>query len=131
MTGVREARRLRTREALLVAARDLFARNGYAATTVDDDRPHPAGVEIEDYLRGLPWVEQVGSRVRDQGHVLHVEAFVVPRRGRTPSMRRLMQARDGCLGVDWKAQDVALVLVDELPAEVGGPSREHQSERSS
>lgn len=100
------------------------------ATTFDDGEPHPDAAEIDDYLRGLPWVAQAGSRVRDQGHVFHVESFVVPRRGMHPSMQQLMDARDGCIDLDWKIQDIVVVPIDELPEEVGGPDRSHQSERN-
>lgn len=99
------------------------------ATTFDDGAPHPLGREITDYLRGLRWVEDAGVRMRDQGHVFHVEAFVVPRRGRV-SIDDLLAARDGCIALDWKLEDVVVVPVDRLPEEVGGSISEHQSERN-
>lgn len=85
------------------------------ATTFDDRKPHPLGRQVEDYLRGLPWVAQVGCRTRDEGHVFHVEAFIVPHRGRPPSLKKLAAAQEGCIEIDWKVQDIVLVLVDELP----------------
>lgn len=100
------------------------------ATTFDDDKPHPVTAQIDDHLRGLRWVERVGSRVRDEGHVFHVESFIVPRRGRTPSLRQLTEARDACIAVDWKVDDIVLVIIDELPEEVGGDAHSHQSERN-
>ncbi len=39
--------------------------------------------------RGLDWVAEAGARARDQGHVLHVECFVVPVDGREPSLNVL------------------------------------------
>lgn len=100
------------------------------ATTFDDDEPHPDAAEIDDYLRGLPWVAEAGSRVRDQGHVFHVESFVVPRHGMQPTVQQLLDAREGCIDLDWKIQDIVVVPIDELPEEVGGPSASHQSERN-
>ncbi|MFE7845192.1 cation diffusion facilitator family transporter [Microbacterium sp. NPDC057407] len=85
------------------------------ATTFDDRKPHPVGREVEDYLRSLPWVEQVGCRTRDEGHVFHIEAFVVPRHGRVPSLKKIVAAKEACTAIDWKVQDIVLVLVDELP----------------
>ena len=85
------------------------------ATTFDDKKPHPVGIEVEEYLRCLRWVAAAGCRVRDEGHVFHVEAFIVPKRGRTPSLRRLERTREGCIRIDWKVQDLVLVLVDRLP----------------
>ncbi|MCR8670000.1 cation diffusion facilitator family transporter [Agrococcus sp. HG114] len=100
------------------------------ATTFDEGKPHPDAAKVDDYLSGLPWVADAGARVRDQGHVFHVEAFVVPRRGMSPTLEQLMEARDGCIALDWKIQDIVIVPIDELPEEVGGPSAEHQSERN-
>ena len=62
------------------------------AATFDDAKPHPVIDKINDYLRGLDWVADAGARVRDEGHVFHAEAFVVPapagpgdRRARQPA----------------------------------------------
>ncbi|MFD1213907.1 cation transporter [Arthrobacter sp. GCM10027362] len=99
------------------------------AMTFDDGRPHPLIRQVDDYLRGLSWVQEAGSRVRDQGHVFHVEAFVVPRDGQLPPLEVLERARDECIDLDWKLQDMVLVPVSELPVEAGG-SRQHQSERN-
>jgi divalent metal cation (Fe/Co/Zn/Cd) transporter len=85
------------------------------ATTFDDASPHPVALAVDDYLRGLKWVDAAGSRVRDEGHVFHIEAFVVPRRGRMPSLDALDDARRACIALDWKVQDIVLVPVRELP----------------
>src|SRR5690606_23666358 len=85
------------------------------ATTFDDRRPHPVAGEIQDYLRGLRWVRDAGVRVRDEGHVFQVDAFVVPKFGRTPPLRRLDEARQGCIALDWRVHDILIVPVDELP----------------
>lgn len=100
------------------------------ATNVDDGEPHHDAARVDEHLRSLPWVERAGSRVRDQGHVFHVEAFVVPKRGRMPTLDELMSARDACIALDWKVQDIVLVPIDELPEEVGGRDRNRQSERN-
>lgn len=100
------------------------------ATTFDDDEPHPVAVDVDDYLRSLPWVNEVGSRVRDQGHVFHIEAFIVPNEGQDPTVEQLMDARDACIDLDWKVQDIVLVPIGELPEEVGGTDDDRQSERN-
>lgn len=100
------------------------------ATTFDGSEPHPITGRIDAHLRSLPWVHQAGSRVRDQGHVFHIEAFIVPRRGHTPKLQALEEARDACIDLDWKIQDIVLVPVSELPSEAGGNERDHQSERN-
>jgi len=87
------------------------------ATTVEGDEPHPLVHRVDEYLGALPWVEQAGSRVRDQGHVFHVEAFVVPRDG-APGLRELAAAREGAIALDWKVQDLVVVPVEQLPEEM-------------
>jgi cation diffusion facilitator family transporter len=91
------------------------------ATTFDDKKPHPVAGQVEKYLRRLQWVQDVGCRVRDEGHVFHIEAFIVPAGRRLPSLKRLEAAREGCVAIDWKVQDIVLVLVPELPDVVRTP----------
>jgi cation diffusion facilitator family transporter len=93
------------------------------ATTFDDKKPHPVGQKVEEYLRGLPWVAAAGCRTRDEGHVFHIEAFIVPRHGHSPSMKKLEKAKQACIEIDWKVQDIVLVLVSGLP-EVVAPALE-------
>lgn len=93
------------------------------ATTFDEGEPHPVAEEVEAYLGSLPWVAEAGCRVRDQGHVFHIEAFVVPRRRRGPKVDELERAREACTRVDWKAADVVIVLVPELPDVVRDDAR--------
>lgn len=86
------------------------------ATSVDGKETHPLVHEVDDLLRDLPWVSEAGSRVRDLGHVFHVEAFVVPREG-SPSLEVLREAREAAIRLDWKVQDMTVVPVEELPEE--------------
>lgn len=93
------------------------------AMTYDDGGPHPLARRLDAYLRGLPWVEDAKSRIRDEGHVFHVESFVVPAGGNLPGLALLEQARGDCIAMDWKVQDMVLVPVSELPTEfLPGPT---------
>jgi divalent metal cation (Fe/Co/Zn/Cd) transporter len=93
------------------------------AMTYDDDAPHPLARRLDTYLRGLPWTQQARSRIRDEGHVFHVESFVVPAAGSMPSLEQLEQAREACIAMDWKVQDMVIVPVAELPSEfLPGPT---------
>jgi divalent metal cation (Fe/Co/Zn/Cd) transporter len=91
------------------------------ATTFDDAKPHPIVTQVDEYLRSLDWVADAGSRVRDQGHVFHIEAFVVPRHPRRISVAQLDEAREACVELDWKVQDIVLIPVTELPDVVRDP----------
>ena len=69
----------------------------------------------------LSWVGDSRSRVRDQGHVFHVEAFVRPLSGRTPTLEQLEAAADVLRELDWKVHDVAVVPVRDLPETIPDP----------
>lgn len=86
------------------------------ARTHDDTRPQPLIGQVVDRLDAEPWVRESSVRMRDMGQVFHVEAFVVPHRGRV-SLRRLEDARRAVADLDWKMQDVAIIPVAQLPDE--------------
>jgi cation diffusion facilitator family transporter len=89
-----------------------------SATTVEGDEPHPLVARVEQRLAAVPWVAQAGARVRDEGHVFHVEAFVVPRPGQSPDLAALTEVREAVVALDWKVQDLVLAPVERLPAEL-------------
>lgn len=95
------------------AVRDLMDGR---ATTFDDRRPHPVVAEVRRRLASLPWVAAVGTRARDQGHVFHVEAFVVP----TGPVRveELQRVQQECAELDWRLRDVVVVPVATLPPDL-------------
>nr|WP_218853388.1 cation transporter [Microbacterium immunditiarum] len=86
------------------------------ARTHDDKSVHPLAGEVLDLLAALPWVEDASVRMRDMGQVFHIEAFVVPRRGKV-SVERLEDAHERIVRLDWKVQDVQVIPVRELPDE--------------
>ena len=88
------------------------------ATTFDDKQPHPLIQDANQALRNLDWVADVGSRVRDEGHVFHVESFIVPRPGTTLSLPALDEAAAILQQLDWKLRDVVVVPVTTLPDDV-------------
>ena len=92
---------------------DLMDRRAHS---YDDSEPHPLAAAAVARLRSQPWVEDAAVRVRDQGQVLHVEAFVVPRRRRI-ALSRMTRASEGVAALDWKIQDVEIVPVERLPEE--------------
>ncbi|MCR2783549.1 MULTISPECIES: cation diffusion facilitator family transporter [unclassified Microbacterium] len=88
------------------------------ATTFDDYSPHPDAALVDEVLAHLPWVAQVATRVRDQGQFFHVEAFIVPTRGRMPTLEQVTEATEECTALDWKIHDMVITLVPELPAQL-------------
>lgn len=87
------------------------------ARSVDDAEAQPLIGELLDRVRELDWVRDAGLRMRDLGQVVHVEVFVVPKRGRLPTAAGLDAAARDLAETDWKLQDVVLVPVGELPPE--------------
>jgi cation diffusion facilitator family transporter len=102
---------VRNTRAAITALMDKHAR------TYDDSEPHPVGRQIDEYLESLDWVETAKSRIRDEGHVFHVESFVVPAGQLMPTLEKLEAARKACIDMDWKVQDMVLIPVSQLPAE--------------
>ncbi|MDQ0644292.1 cation transporter [Microbacterium murale] len=92
------------------------------ARTHDDAHPHPLGRDIVEHLRAQRWVRDAAVRVRDQGQVFHVEAFVVPRRRRV-SIAQIDQVSESIAELDWKVQDVVVIVCSVLPdeADTGEP----------
>ena len=95
------------------AVRDLMDQR---ARTYDDEAPHPLAAEVVRYLRRLPWIAEAAVRMRDEGQVFHIEAFVRPVR-RGVSLAKLRRASEGIAALDWKVQDVVVVPVEQLPDE--------------
>lgn len=83
--------------------------------TYDEKKAHPLTREVERRAKATPWVAQAVGRVRDEGHVFHVEMFVVPKRGENPSIEQFTQLREALCELDWKIHDVAVVPVAEIP----------------
>lgn len=80
------------------------------ARTVDDSEEHPLVRQIDDYLGSRPWIAQHRSRVRDMGHVFHVEVRLVPRGGEV-ELARLHQVTEDLRAMDWKLDDVTVTPV--------------------
>ena len=84
------------------------------ARTYDAKEPDPLIGRIAEYLRSLPWVRDAAVRVRDQGQVFHVEAFVQPS-GSQVTLEQLDDASRGVARLDWKVQDIVIVPRHKLP----------------
>ena len=86
------------------------------ARTHDDEERHPLHGRIVAALDAQPWVRESAVRIRDMGQVFHIEAFVVPKRGKVP-LDHLEAARAALAAMDWKMQDIVIIPVAELPDE--------------
>lgn len=92
------------------------------ARTYDGKHPHPLLADVVRELESLPWVAEAAVRMRDMGQVFHLEAFVVPRRRRV-AVDEIEAARHLITEMDWKVQDVVVVVVPSLPDEAVSAGR--------
>lgn len=98
---------------LRAAVGDLM---GERATCYDSNEPHPLIESLRAELIGLDWVHEARVRVREQGHVFQVEAFVVPAEAGC-AIDALEDARRRLMALDWKIHDVVLAPVGSLPGD--------------
>jgi divalent metal cation (Fe/Co/Zn/Cd) transporter len=79
-------------------------------TRYDDSATHPLIGDLEDELRDLAWVKDARVRLREMGHVLVGEAFVVPVDDADP-VARIEGAAGRLVEVDWRLQEIVVTLV--------------------
>lgn len=76
--------------------------------------PDPLPDRLAEMLRGLDWVEDAAVRLREEGHLLSGEAFVVPRHtDRLPE--RIEQAAKAACDSDWRLCELVISPVRRLP----------------
>lgn len=85
------------------------------ARTVDGARHHPLTDQVDQALEQIAWVHTSRSRVRDMGHVFHVESFVIPHAGHIADIDGLEHAAQVARDLDWKVDDVVIVPVRDIP----------------
>jgi cation diffusion facilitator family transporter len=93
------------------AVHDLMDRR---PTTYDHTKPLPLVDQVEQQLRALPWVARAEVRLREEGHVLVGEAYLVPV-GAPPDVPELVERTTRALeDLDWRLHDVAVVVLPRL-----------------
>jgi hypothetical protein len=66
-------------------------------------------------LCGLDWVQAVKLRMREEGHILYGEAFIIARDAQDANLlAKLRQASAAAHGLDWRIKDVVLAVLEEL-----------------
>ena len=83
-------------------------------TTFDGREPHPVLDRIEQTLSGVDWSREHSSRTRDEGHVFHVEVFLVPDEHKDVTVERLEDVRRRVHDLSWKIEDVVVTVVAGL-----------------
>ncbi len=93
------------------ATSDLLDRRSSGVDGVD---PHPLITQLEKHLADQPWVKAFAIRARELGQVQHIEVFVAPET-EDVSVAQLNAVCSELSDVDWKAYDVVVIPVAELP----------------
>lgn len=99
-----------------------------SATTYDQRKIHPLIKELQDFLIQVPWIASVGIRMRDQGHVFHVEAFVATTAD-SVSTKALIGLTQDTIGLNWKLQDVVIIPVQDIPPNTHARYSHHLTEQ--
>lgn len=96
------------------------------ATTFDQKQPHPVHGRVDALLRSKGWVRDAASRIRDEGQVFHVDAYVVPKRAKV-KVADVDRAVADITALDWRVQDVSISVVSQL--DLPEEEEEHEERR--
>ena len=94
------------------AVHDLMDRR---PTTYDHSKPLPLVDEVRAHLAALPWVSKADVRLREEGHVLVGEAFLVPAGPRSDLPELVERTSADLEDLDWRLHDVSIVVLPRLP----------------
>ena len=95
---------------LRAAVTDLMHRR---PKTVDDSAVDRLVLQVENELKRLDWVEDARVRLWTSGHVFFGDAQVVPSDQRN-LVRRIEEATERALDLDWRMHELAIVSVEHL-----------------
>jgi hypothetical protein len=82
--------------------------------TVSRQENDPIVTKLQHLLKGLDWVRDFKIRMREEGHILYGEAFIIAR-DTTDILPKIPRATDQACDLDWRIKDFVLAVVDELP----------------
>ena len=94
------------------AVQDLMDRR---PTTFDHSKPLPLVDKVRAHLAALPWVRSADVRLREEGHVLVGEAFLVPAEPRADLPELIERTSRDLESLDWRLHDVSIVVLPRLP----------------
>jgi cation diffusion facilitator family transporter len=83
-------------------------------TTVDSEQPLPILDELRRYVDAQPWVRQSDVRLREEGHVLTGEIYVVPGSPRADLPELVRELTRQALELDWRLHDLVVVVAPDL-----------------
>lgn len=91
-------------------------------TTVEGE-PSEVPERVRRAILALDWVAEARVRMREEGHLLTGEAFLVVAEGAVPSPERLRIAVDAGRAVDWRVYDLVCMAVEPSMLREEAPAR--------
>jgi cation diffusion facilitator family transporter len=82
--------------------------------TYDEEHPHPVVEQIRQELSGVAWIEASTVRMREHGHLITGDVWVVPVGNESGLAERLESLGDRLNALDWRVHDVVLAPVTSL-----------------
>lgn len=80
---------------------------------LDEPSPDPLVARLHDELRMLPWVRDVGVRIREEGEVLCGEIYVVPHAAEV-DVKACEEAAECARKLHWRFHDLVVVPVSSM-----------------
>jgi cation diffusion facilitator family transporter len=97
------------------------------ADLMDETPTTMGGLEMDDLpdrvrkaAEELPWVREAGVRLREQGHVIAGEVFVVPRSDAI-AVAQVEEASERLCRVDWRIHSLTVMPVSAIDADGSAP----------
>jgi cation diffusion facilitator family transporter len=85
-----------------------------APQTHDEDKPHPLIGQVHREVADTAWVREGAVRMREDGHILVADVFVVPAAGDAGLADQIEELVERLLDLDWQLHDVTVTAVREL-----------------
>jgi divalent metal cation (Fe/Co/Zn/Cd) transporter len=87
-------------------------------TVIGKRKLEPLPGTVQTAAEALPWVDRAAVRLREQGHIITGEVYVIPSDGRSRSAADLVadaaHASDDLARLDWRLHNVVVVPVASL-----------------
>lgn len=82
--------------------------------TYDESKPHPVVEQVKLELAAVDWVAEAAVRMREHGHLLTGDVWIVPRGPEQGLIARVERLAERLHGLDWRLRDVAVAPVTSL-----------------
>lgn len=82
--------------------------------TYDEAKPHPAAERIKEEIAALAWVAEAAVRMRETGHTISGDVWIVPVGSDEGLTERLERLTADLRDLDWRIHDVVIAPVTSL-----------------